>query len=93
MDENYSKAVQEAFKHYYDKGWIYQGERIVKWCSRCGTSLSDLELEYVEKKGKLYYIKYLISKQKTVNSKQEYITVATTRPETMLGDSAVAVNP
>lgn len=55
--------------------------------------MSDLELEYVEKKGKLYYIKYLISKQKTVNSKQEYITVATTRPETMLGDSAVAVNP
>jgi len=87
MDENYSKAVKEAFKHYYDKGWIYQGERIVNWCSRCGTSLSDLELEYVEEKGKLYYIKYPIKKL------SNFIVVATTRPETMLGDSAVAVNP
>ncbi len=87
MDENYSKAVQEAFKHYHNKGWIYQGEKIVNWCSRCGTSLSDLELEYVEEKGKLYYIKYPIKKS------SNFIVVATTRPETMLGDSAVAVNP
>ncbi|MEK7149845.1 MAG: class I tRNA ligase family protein, partial [Patescibacteria group bacterium] len=94
MDENYSKAVQEAFKRYYDKGWIYQGERVVNWCPRCGTSLSDLELEYEEEKGKLYYIKYPIkitNNQKLITD--NYITVATTRPETMLGDSAIAVNP
>ncbi len=94
MDENYSKAVQEAFKHYYDKGWIYQGERIVNWCPRCGTSLSDLELEYEEEKGKLWHIRYPLTE--TQNSKlktQNYIVVATTRPETMLGDAAVAVNP
>ncbi len=81
MDENYSKAIQEAFAHYYKKGWIYRGERIVNWCPRCGTSLSDLELEYKEEKGNLWFIKY------------GPITVATTRPETMLGDTAVAVNP
>jgi valyl-tRNA synthetase len=81
MDENYSKAIQEAFSHYYKKGWIYRGKRIVNWCPRCGTSLSDLELEYTEEKGNLWYIKY------------GPITVATTRPETMLGDTAVAVNP
>ncbi len=86
MDENYSKAVQEAFNHYYKKGWIYQGERVVNWCPRCGTSLSDLELEYVEEKTKLWYIKYSLKRGGN-------IIVATTRPETMLGDSAVAVNP
>jgi len=93
MDENYSKAVQAAFKNYYDKGWIYRGERIVNWCPRCGTSLSDLELEYVEEKGKLWHIRYPF--KPTTNNKQPttFITVATTRPETMLGDSAVAVNP
>ena len=94
MDENYSQAVQEAFKRYYDKGWIYQGEKIVNWCPRCGTSLSDLELEYEEEKGKLWYIRYLLTE--TQNSKpktQNYIMVVTTRPETMLGDSAIAVNP
>ena len=81
MDEDYAKVVKEAFLHYYKKGWIYRGERVVNWCSRCATSLSDLELEYEEEKGKLYYIKY------------GSVTVATTRPETMLGDTAVAVNP
>jgi len=81
MDKDYSDAVKKAFMHYYKKGWIYKGERVVNWCPRCSTSLSDLELEYKEEKGKLWYIKY------------GDITVATTRPETMLGDTAVAVNP
>ncbi len=93
MDENYSKAVQEAFKHYYDKGWIYRGERIVNWCPRCGTSLSDLELEYEEEKGKLWHIRYPLKGQMSNVKGQEFIVVATTRPETMLGDSAIAVNP
>lgn len=81
MDEGYKKSVRQAFLHYYKKGLIYQGERVVNWCPRCSTSLSDLELEYKEEKGSLWYIKY------------GSITVATTRPETMLGDTAVAVNP
>ncbi|MFH1575668.1 MAG: valine--tRNA ligase [Candidatus Nealsonbacteria bacterium] len=86
MDKEYAKAVETAFLHYYKKGWIYQGKRVVNWCSRCGTSLSDLELKYKEEKGSLWYIKYPLDKK-------NYITVATTRPETMLGDTAVAVNP
>ena len=107
MDKEYQKWVQKAFLHYYKKGWIYQGEKTINWCSKCQTSLSDLELEYKEEKTKLWFIKYPISgnsKSKTLNSKQiqnskfkiqnsDYIIVATTRPETMLGDTAVAVNP
>jgi len=92
MDEEYSKAVKTAFLHYYKKGWIYQGERVVNFCPSCKTSLSDLEIEYEEEKGKLYYIKYPLL-QSTKPKVQSYIVVATTRPETMLGDSAVAVNP
>ncbi|OGF69432.1 hypothetical protein A3H65_04305 [Candidatus Giovannonibacteria bacterium RIFCSPLOWO2_02_FULL_45_14] len=87
MDPGYAKAVEAAFLHYQKKGWIYQGERVINWCARCHTSLSDLELEYKEEEGKLWYIKYPLE-----NSK-EFIVVATTRPETMLGDMAVAVNP
>ncbi len=87
MDEGYQKAVNEAFHHYHKKGWLYKAERVINWCTRCQTSLSDLELEYKEEGGKLWYIKY------PLNEVQSYITVATTRPETMLGDSAVAVNP
>ena len=86
MDEGYTKAVQAAFLNYYKKGWIYKGKRIVNWCKRCGTSLSDLELEYKEEKGNLWFIKYPVKEG-------GFITVATTRPETMLGDTAVAVNP
>jgi len=86
MDEDYQKAVAEAFLHYQKRGWIYQGERVVSWCSRCQTSLSDLELEYTEEKGNLWFIKYPLKNG-------GYVSVATTRPETMLGDSAVAVNP
>jgi len=85
MDQEYSNAIKEAFLHYHKKGWIYRGKRVVNWCPRCGTSLSDLELEYKEEKGKLYFIKYPIKEA-------GFITVATTRPETMLGDTAVAVN-
>ncbi|MBI3631812.1 MAG: valine--tRNA ligase [Candidatus Staskawiczbacteria bacterium] len=86
MDKNYEEAVKEAFLQYHKKGWIYRGKRIVNWCSRCATSLSDLELEYTEHIGKLWHIKYPIEGGGS-------ITVATTRPETMLGDTAVAVNP
>jgi valyl-tRNA synthetase len=88
MDKDYQKAVQVAFTHYYKKGWIYQAERVINWCPRCQTSLSDLELDYKERKGKLYYIKYL-----PADKAGGPVTVATTRPETMLGDTAVAVNP
>ena len=92
MDENYKEAVNAAFKHYYEKGMIYQGERVINWCSRCATSLSDLELEYKEEKGILYFIRYPLATRYSLNSTR-YIIVATTRPETMLGDTAVAVNP
>lgn len=87
MDEKYSEAVKTAFLTYYRKGLIYKGVRPINFCPRCQTSLSDLELEYEEKKGKLYYINYPLA------DNSGSITVATTRPETMLGDTAVAVNP
>jgi len=110
LDKKYSEAVLKAFIHYYKKGWIYRGERVINWCPRCQTSLSDLEVEYKEEKSKLWYIKYPIkcdSKQRIHPNLQNnysehsdkfvdwdrYIVVATTRPETMLGDAAVAVNP
>ena len=87
MDKDYAKAVKTTFLHYYKKNWIYKGKRVVNWCSRCQTSLSDLELDYKEEKGNLYYIRYPLSE------KGKVIVVATTRPETMLGDTAIAVNP
>ena len=97
MDKEYTKAVEEAFMHYYKKGWIYRGLRVVNWCVRCGTSLSDLELEHKKENGKLWYIRYPLTNTRiSANEKtnqHEYITVATTRPETLLGDAAVAVNP
>jgi valyl-tRNA synthetase len=94
MDEGYQKSVAAAFQHYYKKGWLYKEEKVINWCVKDQTSLSDLELEYKEEQGKLWYIRYplLNGKLKTKNEK-EYIIVATTRPETMLGDSAIAVNP
>lgn len=91
LDKNYSKAVKFAFLSYYKKGWIYQKERVINWCPRCQTSLSDLELNYKEEKGKLWYIKYPLKSNQGIEEK--YIVVATTRPETMLGDTAVAMNP
>jgi valyl-tRNA synthetase len=84
MDDDYTEAVNTAFKHYLDKGWIYQGERVINWCTRCQTSLSDLEVEHLDQKAKLYFFKY---------DKNFPITIATTRPETKFGDVAVAVNP
>jgi len=94
LDNKYAKAVETAFLHYYKKGWIYQGPRIVNWCPRCTTAISDIEVEYVPHKTKLWYIRYLLKiKNKKQNIKNNYITVATTRPETMLGDTAVAINP
>ncbi len=87
MDKSYSKAVLEAFKKYWENDLIYLGQRTVNWCPRCKTSLSDLELEYKEEKGFLWHIKYKIK-----NSKK-HIIIATTRPETLLGDTAIAVNP
>ena len=92
MDEKYSQAVKEVFLHYFKKGLIYRQKRVVNWCPRCQTSLSDLELEYREEKGHLWYIRYPLSKPYALYPKP-YIVVATTRPETMLGDTAVAVNP
>ncbi len=88
LDEGLSKAVREVFVRLYEEGLIYRDNRLINWCPRCQTALSDLEVEYEEIDGKLIYIKYPISEYKG-----KYITVATTRPETMLGDTAVAVNP
>ncbi len=99
LDKDYSLAVITAFLHYYKKGWIYRGKRVINWCPRCQTSLSDLEIEYKTEKGSLYYIRYPLKKQKGKKIKTRRggnfasIVVATTRPETMLGDTAVAVNP
>lgn len=87
MDEDYVKAVEETFLHYYQKGIIYRGKRPINWCPKCQTSLSDLELEYEEEEGSLWYIKYQIK------DSDQSVVVATTRPETMFGDTAVAVNP
>lgn len=94
MDKKYSDAVKESFLNYYKKGLIYKKDRPINWCSRCKTSLSDLELDYKEEKGKLWYIKYpLMKDSRKVSRTSGFIIVATTRPETMLGDTAVAVNP
>lgn len=87
MDEGLNKAVREVFVRLYNKGLIYRGNRIINWCPRCMTALSDAEIEYQEKQGNLWHIKY------PVKDSDEYIVIATTRPETMLGDVAVAVNP
>ena len=93
MDEDYSKAVKEVFVILWDNGLIYQGDYIINWCPRCQTALSDEEAPHQDLEGKLYYIRYLF-KDKSVKLKgKNYIVVATTRPETMLGDTAVAVNP
>ncbi|MBI2676363.1 MAG: valine--tRNA ligase [Candidatus Yanofskybacteria bacterium] len=81
MDPEYQEAVKTAFLHYHKKGWIYQGERVINWCVRCATAISDLEVNYIAEKSKLYYIKY------------GPFTLATTRPETKLGDTALAVHP
>ncbi len=92
LDEKRQKAVNTAFLRYYNEGLIYRGKYIVNWCPRCRTTISDLEVEYDERDAKLYYISYPLIDDKG-NKTQKSIVVATTRPETMLGDMAVAVNP
>ncbi|MEW6715185.1 MAG: valine--tRNA ligase [Nitrospirota bacterium] len=87
LDEGLSRAVKEVFVRLYEEGLIYRGEYLINWCPRCHTALSDLEVEHEDKKGKLYYLKYNLA------DGEGHITVATTRPETYLGDTAVAVNP
>ena len=87
MDEGCSKAVQEVFIKLYEKGYIYKGSRIINWCPICQTSISDAEVEHVEQAGHFWHIKYPIV------GEDGYVEIATTRPETLLGDTAVAVNP
>ncbi|UCE23234.1 MAG: valine--tRNA ligase [Candidatus Zixiibacteriota bacterium] len=87
LDEKLSRAVAEVFTHLYKKGWIYKGHRIVNWCPSCQTSLSDDEVEHKDMDSHLWYIKYKLK------GTDEFLTVATTRPETMLGDTALAVSP
>jgi valyl-tRNA synthetase len=87
LDEGPSKAVRTAFVRLYDRGLVYRGERMINWCPRCQTALSDLEAEHKDVVGHLYYIRYPLARSKG------YVTVATTRPETFFGDTAVAVNP
>lgn len=88
MDEGCSKAVREVFVSLYEKGLIYQGNRITNWCPRCNTALSDIEVEHEDKPGHLYHVRYSVE-----GCPEEFLSVATTRPETILGDTAVAVNP
>lgn len=88
MDEGLSKAVLEVFVRLYEDGLIYRGERLINWCPRCLTALSDIEVEHEEGKGKLYSIHYPLEDDPSTQ-----LTVATTRPETMLGDTAAAVHP
>ncbi|HEX5832992.1 MAG TPA: valine--tRNA ligase, partial [Pyrinomonadaceae bacterium] len=87
MDDDLSRAVREVFVRLYEEGWIYRGNRIVNWCPTDQTVLSDLEVEKLPQAGKLYYLRY------PIKNSDRHVTVATTRPETMLGDTAVAVNP
>jgi valyl-tRNA synthetase len=88
LDERLSQAVREVFVRLYDEGLIYRGERLINWCPRCRTALSDLEVEYEPVQGSLYHIRYPIE-----DAEEEFVEVATTRPETMLGDTGVAVHP
>ncbi len=87
MDEGCSKAVREVFVNLYEKDLIYKGNRIINWCPHCTTALSDAEVEYETQPGKLWHIKY------DIKDSDEYLIVATTRPETFMGDTGVAVNP
>ena len=87
LDEGLSKAVHVVFKKLYDKGLIYKGKRMINWCPCCNTSISDAEVEYEEEETRLWHIRY------KVVGEDKYLTVATTRPETMLGDTAVAIHP
>ncbi|MBS4539237.1 valine--tRNA ligase [Clostridium sp. D2Q-11] len=87
LDEGLSDAVEEVFIRLHEKGLVYRGDRIINWCPSCGTAISDAEVEHIEENGKLWHVKY------PVKGEDKFIEIATTRPETMLGDVAVAVNP
>lgn len=87
LDDGCSKAVLHVFKELYDKGLIYKGKRLINWCPNCKTAIADMEVEYEEQDSYLWHIKY------PIENSDKYLVVATTRPETMLGDTAVAVNP
>ncbi len=93
MDEGCNEAVTEVFCKMHEKGWIYKGSRIINWCPVCNTSISDAEVQYEEQAGHLWHIKYPVVDENGEPSKTEFLTFATTRPETMLGDTAVAINP
>lgn len=93
MDEGCNKAVTEVFCKMHEKGWIYKGSRIINWCPVCNTSISDAEVEYQEQAGNFWHIKYPVLKEDGEASGTEFLEFATTRPETMLGDTAVAVHP
>ena len=93
MDEGCNKAVTEVFVKMYKKGWIYKGSRIINWCPICNTSISDAEVQYEEQAGHFWHIKYPLIEEDGSISKTTFLEFATTRPETMLGDTAVAVHP
>ena len=93
MDEGCNRAVTESFVRMYEKGYIYKGSRIINWCPVCNTSISDAEVVYEEQQGHLWHIKYPLVNEDGSISDTEFLEFATTRPETMLGDTAVAVNP
>ncbi|MCX6084508.1 MAG: class I tRNA ligase family protein, partial [Caldiserica bacterium] len=87
LDEPYERAVKAAFVHYYEKGLLYKGQRITNWCPHCHTAISDIEVAYANEKGHLWYVRYPFA------DGSGSVTIATTRPETILADAAVAVNP
>ena len=93
LDEGLSKAVTREFVTLYNEGLIYRGKRLVNWCPKCGTAISDIEVEHETKKGKLWWIRYPVEGTGDGGRGTKFVVVATTRPETMLGDTAVAVNP
>ena len=93
MDEGCNRAVTETFVKMHKKGWIYKGNRIINWCPVCQTSISDAEVEYKEQHSHFWHIKYPLIEEDGTVSKTQFLEFATTRPETMLGDTAVAVNP
>ncbi len=94
MDEGLSRAVREVFVRLYEEGLIYQGDYIINWCPRCHTALADIEVEHEPTEGRIWYLRYpLVDEATGKASKERFLVVATTRPETMLGDTAVAVNP
>ena len=93
MDEGCNKAVTEVFCKMHEKGWIYKGARIINWCPVCNTSISDAEVEYEDQAGHFWHIKYPLVDENGQPSTTEFLEFATTRPETMLGDTAVAINP